>query len=437
MVNTRKQWYQIKNAANSADSETETTPEVLIYGEIDSFFGVSAADLVRELAEIDAPEILVRINSPGGDAFDGVAILNALRGHDAKIVVQIDGLAASAASLIAMGGDEIVMNTNSQMMLHNAWAFAAGDADDLQRTANMLERQNANIANIYAARAGGDPADWREVMDEETWLDPDEAVDAGLADRVMQLEPKETAEAQRVAASFDLSKFRYQGRQTAPAPKIAARARTPQPSKAEAIHKKERPVATFKESLTELLGSNVAADDEALLKAVRDLADKPDGDKAEGDKPEAEPDKAPAAPAPPPVTETAPVAASAAVQNTVMLQKEQYETLMETAKQVNQIMADRASEARNSLVDAAIHDGRITPASRPDWLKALEFDPGGHNAKALASLAPGFVPVNAIGHNNPGVETSASSDAEEALKQRVEDRVFAKLGINPKKAGTN
>jgi ATP-dependent protease ClpP protease subunit len=216
----RRQWYKIRNAATNAK------PEVLIYGEIESWFGVDAADFVRDFAAIDAPEILVRINSPGGDMFDGIAIMNALRGHAAKVVVQVDALAASAASIIAMGGDEIVMNDGSQLMLHNAFALCVGTAEDMQKMADTLDRQNNVIAGIYAGRAGGTVDEWLAVMAEETWLNAQETVDAGLADSVIKTPPEAVAEAQRVAASFDRSRFRYTDRQTAPAPKIAARLRT-------------------------------------------------------------------------------------------------------------------------------------------------------------------------------------------------------------------
>lgn len=219
-MSTRR-WYQIRNAASPGNR-----PEILIYDEIDSYFGLKPADFMRDLAAIEAPEILVRINSPGGDIFDAVAILNALREHDSRIVAQVDGLAASAASFIAMAGDEIVMNANSQLMLHNAWALVIGDAADMTRMAAMLERQNANIATIYAARAGGTPAEWQAVMAQETWFTADEAVDSGLADRVIEIDPKSKAEAQRAAASFDRSRFRYQDRRAAPAPRIAAQAQT-------------------------------------------------------------------------------------------------------------------------------------------------------------------------------------------------------------------
>lgn len=219
----RHRWYQIKNSAPDDDGRAE----ILLYGEIDSYFGVDAADFIRDLATVDAPEVLVRINSPGGDIFDGVAILNALRGHDARIIVQVDSLAASAASVIAMAGDEIIMNANAQLMLHNAWALVVGSSVDMQRAADMLERQNDNIADIYASRAGGTVADWRAVMDDETWMNAEEAVDAGLADSITTLDPKAATAAARAAASFDRSRFRYDGRQSAPAPNIAARLRDP------------------------------------------------------------------------------------------------------------------------------------------------------------------------------------------------------------------
>lgn len=216
-----RHWYSIRNAASSGSASRE----ILIYGEIGAF-GIDAAEFVKDVGQIDAREITVRINSIGGDVFDSIAIRNALRDHSARITTIVDGIAASSASFIATAGDEVVMNKSSQLMLHNAWAIVIGDANDMTRMADTLGRQNANIAAMYADKAGGTVDDWLAIMAAETWLTADEAVEADLADRVIELEPKAAASAARAAASFDRSRFRYPDRRAAPAPRIAAQANT-------------------------------------------------------------------------------------------------------------------------------------------------------------------------------------------------------------------
>ncbi len=173
-----RDWYKMQ-------SQTATAPaEILIYDEI-GWYGFTATNFVNDLKKIEGDEIVVRLNSPGGDVYDGVAILNALRGHKARITTVVDGLAASAASFIAMAGDEIVMSRNSELMIHDAWGMSVGNATELHKMADDLDRISNNIASIYAERAGGTPAEWRAVMQSETWYSAQEAVDAGLADRVV------------------------------------------------------------------------------------------------------------------------------------------------------------------------------------------------------------------------------------------------------------
>lgn len=197
--------YQIRNQAGTAD--------LLIYDAIDDWFGIAAADVVRDLIATDASTINVRINSPGGNVFDGIAIMNALRSHPATINVVVEGLAASIASVIALAGDTITMAPGSQMMIHDALAICIGQADDMRQTADLLDKQCANIANLYAARAGGDPSSWRAAMSAETWYSDQEAVDAGLADSVAG-----KAVGADVRASWDLRFFAHKGRENAPEP---------------------------------------------------------------------------------------------------------------------------------------------------------------------------------------------------------------------------
>lgn len=171
-------WYEIRNA----DGDKAV---LRIYDEIHWLFGVTPEDFARELDEITADEIEVQINSPGGDVFDGIAIYNALRAHPARITTRVDGIAASIASVIVQAGDHRVMLSGSQMMIHEAWGLAIGPAADMREMADLLDRQTANIANIYAERSGGDAAEFRERMTDETWLTAEEAVEAELADEVV------------------------------------------------------------------------------------------------------------------------------------------------------------------------------------------------------------------------------------------------------------
>ena len=212
-----RQWCSIRNEVRGG------TAEVYIYDEI-GMWGVSAQDFARALADVDADNIDVRLNSPGGDAFDGIAIHNALRNHRAYVKVSVDGLAASAASIIAMAGDEIVMGAGSQMMIHDASGVCVGPAADMYEMAAVLDNLSDNLAAMYADKAGGDVAEWRDRMRAETWYGGAEAVSAGLADSVFTPRQGDGDPEQRVAASLGkdwaVKAFKYRGRGDAPAPDV-------------------------------------------------------------------------------------------------------------------------------------------------------------------------------------------------------------------------
>lgn len=178
-------WYTIRNIS---DSEAE----IYIYDEI-GYFGITANDFIGELREIKADKIALHINSPGGDVFDGIAIFNALVRHKAEITVWIDGIAASSASFIAMAGDEVIMAPHSTMMIHEASGLCMGPADEMTKMAEMLNQASDNIASFYAERAGGTIEEWRVRMKEETLFSDQEAVEAGLADRVDGEDAEEVA----------------------------------------------------------------------------------------------------------------------------------------------------------------------------------------------------------------------------------------------------
>lgn len=199
------------------DAATPDTAEMMIYDEI-GLCGVTAMDVADQLADVTAPNLHVRINSPGGDVFDSIAIYNALLDHPAKVKVTVDGLAASGASIIAMAGDHVTMNRAAQMMIHDAYTMTIGNEADLRDMADLLSRSSDAIAGVYADRAGGLPAEWRARMRQETWYSPQEAVDARLAHATTGAKPAEQVPAYNLAASV----FFFAGRAAAPRPTGAA-----------------------------------------------------------------------------------------------------------------------------------------------------------------------------------------------------------------------
>lgn len=147
--------------------------------------GVTAKRVSAALRNIGDKDVTVKINSPGGDVFEGLAIYNLLREHKGKVTVQVLGLAASAASFIAMAADEIQIARAGFLMIHNAWTVAAGDRNDFSEVAEFLDKIDGTLADIYAVRTGDDVADLRALMDVETWMGGSEAVDAGFADGLL------------------------------------------------------------------------------------------------------------------------------------------------------------------------------------------------------------------------------------------------------------
>jgi len=146
--------------------------------------GVTAKRISAALRSIGERDVTVKINSPGGDMFEGIAIYNLLRGHPAKVTVEVLGWAASAASIIAMAGDEIRMGLGTFMMVHNAWGVVVGNRHDMREGADLFDGFDAAIADIYEARTGTARAEIVKLMDAETFMGPSDAVKNGFADVV-------------------------------------------------------------------------------------------------------------------------------------------------------------------------------------------------------------------------------------------------------------
>lgn len=158
--------------------------------------GVTAKRIGAALRSIGSGDVVVNINSPGGDVFEGLAIYNLLREHKGRVTVRVMGLAASAASFIAMAGDEIQIGRAAFFMIHNAWVMAMGNRNDLREIADWLEPFDQTIADIYQARTGIDTTAIQSDMDDETWIGGREAVDQGWADALLPSDTiQETANA--------------------------------------------------------------------------------------------------------------------------------------------------------------------------------------------------------------------------------------------------
>lgn len=189
----KENWYNIKS------KESTKVVDVYIFDEIGSF-GMNAQSFIEEIKEYKNSDINLHINCVGGDVFDGMAIYNILKKRTAKTTVYIEGIAASMGSVIALAADRVVMAENSLFMIHNAWGGAMGEAKEMKKTAALLDKISGEIADIYVKKTNLPLDRVKEMMDEETWLNADEALELGFIDSI--------SDAIKMAAKYDVSKFK-------------------------------------------------------------------------------------------------------------------------------------------------------------------------------------------------------------------------------------
>ena len=400
-------WYKIRMSA-------PRTADIDILADIGGWWdGVDAATMVRDIRDLDADEIRLNINSGGGSIFDAVTILNALRQHPAKVTANVLGLAASAASFIACGVDETTMSANSTMMIHDGSGIAVGNAQDMHEMADLLDKLSDNIASIYAAKAGGTPDSWRETMRAETWYTADEAVAAGLADRVVDVakaDPPEASTAENRAHPTTVEDARRalalsaslteQDRGSGPRiwMQIVPASTEPgqQLEKEEAVDHTE-----FLTSLRARLGvTDADATEETILAALDEsLAEQPQ-----------------------------PAVDMQVPEGTVLVDKGQWEQVKQDAEAGRQARAEQVTARRDALIADALREGRISPANSEAYREMLDVDEE-RAARVLNALQPNTaVPVAEIGHaGGQGDEVADSSDEElyarivAATKRRGED----------------
>lgn len=377
---------------------------IRLYGPIDSWggwWGISASDVgdVLDTLPDTVTQIVLRINSPGGEVFEAVSILNMLRAHKATVTGVVDGLAASAASVIAAGCAETVMSPGTQMMIHSPSVIAWGNSTDLRKMGDILDSIEQSIIEIYRAKAG--ESAWGELLSAETWLTAQQAVDLGLADKVGIV--KDAGETETVGAADPIvdplptegtAEDRFAAARahlsTLPALAAAAKVRAvtgspkpPSSSEPGTPNQKEALAMSdaLKAGLSARLGvTDAEISDEALLAAVDEvLAEQ---------------------------TEAAPAVSIPA--GTQLIEDNVLAQLRNDANAGREARDEQIRAHRDGIIKDALREGRISAASAPRFRQMLESDES-TAVEVIASLAKNTVPVDEIGH------TAGEVSAEDAL----------------------
>ncbi len=202
-------WNPGVRAADTRDADNSISIFDVIGQDFWTGDGVTSKRIAAALRAIGERDVVVNINSPGGDYFEGLAIYNLLREHPAAVTVKIVGIAASAASVIAMAGDDIQVARAGFVMIHNTWVVAMGDRHQLREAADWLQPFDETAVDIYAARTGLDTRELGKMLDRETWIGGSDAIDKGFADGLLASDaivdnPEANAAAQPLAAFHKL-----------------------------------------------------------------------------------------------------------------------------------------------------------------------------------------------------------------------------------------
>lgn len=405
--------YRNPRAEAVGGSGTGASATLDIFDVIDSYggwWGISAGEVDHALKHLgDVQTIYVRLNSPGGEAQEGVAIANLLRAHPAEIRVTVYGLAASAASVIAIAGDRVSMAPGSILMIHEGSDFTWGDAGEMRKAADALDAVSNSYADLYALKAGGTREEWRAVMVAEKWFPAADAVAAKLADQVgldaqlpaglPPIEDDDTADdlvvivdvevnpaARAAARRFDLSMYTRAPaalRVTDP-PAASADGSTPIHEGSSAVEFSDEQATTMREALA--LPEDADADAIVAAQAAQ-LAQAAD-------------------PVPDPTP--APIPAGS-----VVIDEDALEELRIAARAGQEARAVQLRQDRDDTIAAAINAGHIAPARREHWAKKWDADPEGVRA-ALAELVKGepIFPVAAAGYagNEPDADPAAGDN---------------------------
>ena len=423
--------------------------DILIYGEIG--WDVTASSVREQLERAEGEDVFVHIDSPGGDAYEGLAMMNALRLYPGEVTTRIEGMAASAASIVAAGaGGRVEILKHAEIMVHEAWVFTSGTADDMTKAAEDLERVSENIATVYADRTGKTVEECREIMRAETWFTAEEAVAFGLADEVIV--PATSKKPKPVEARYSnkvLARYRYGGRAQAPRPEITNHApdtgqevtmTDPIKALAQALGKTSDEITAAFAAIfdtasetktnqdeeeataeTESTEDEPANTDEQEAEVTESTEDEPDESaaEAEDDAGDGTEEDEPAETSESDTKADDNVKVSADNDDYVLVPREHLDFLTKAAALATdaaerQDKADKAAE-----VDKWIAEGRFSAALRSKALAAMEHDPD------TARSVWGSLPVNTINRRESGYgvdTTDVSTTADHTRLNELADK---------------
>ena len=386
--------------------------DVTLYDEI-GIYGTRSSEFAERLKEAGDGDITLRVNSPGGDVYEGLAIMNQLRNHPGKVTAYVEGLAASAASFIVVGGaDELIMNRNSELMIHDAMSMVSGNAEEITTALAGLERASENIASIYAEKAGGDSEPWREAMRAETWFTAEEAVEAGLADSVGGI-ARPAVEVTAMQSKFSLMN-KFKGRQGNPPADLINKGEDMADTKElsnllKEINETRDGLLSMVNSANELTAALLAdseANAEELADGVEDV-EQPEPGEAQPEPGEHEEVSEEEAEEPAEVEQPAEEDGDRP-EETVTIDAATYAELKAAAEHGWAAAEEKAKAERAAEVDNWISEGRISAALRSKAVAAIERDADAARA-TYGSNPKGTIPRAALGHAVDEVDEKASS----------------------------
>lgn len=334
-------------------------------------WGITSSLFASWLKEAGGAPVEVHINSYGGDVFEGITIMNALRDYEAEVTVIVDGIAASAASYIAVGGaDLLIMQESASLMVHDAWADVSGNSAEIRKQAEELERMSDVIAQIYADKSGTPVEEWREAMAEDAYFSAEEAVLVGLADEI-----RTGARVSNTTRTRMFNAMRFASRDQAPEPALVRRARA---------KKEEGKAVNLLNSLAKELNAEGREDElKASLLAFMNSLSKEEPQEAEAveeaveEAPAEEESKDESMEEAPEVEEPVddiPADESPADSDSVLVPRAVYEDLLAAHEKAGEMVAAERERELVNEVDEWIADGRFSAARRAEAITAMGKD---------------------------------------------------------------
>lgn len=384
-----------------------------LFGEVG--WEITAKDVRTQLD--GAGDVDVFLNSPGGDVYEGLAVMNALRAHEGAVTVFIEGMAASIASVIAVGGaDRVVARPHAELMLHHAWAGSLGNADEMRKSAENLERISANLADIYADKTGMSSDEVLDLMSAETWFSASEALAAGLVDAVEDARRPAMARDRDPVFAKAMARFRFNGRGAAPAPRVNAAVESPpSTSKGEPMSFLEKIADAVgmspEEVRDELSGFFNAQDDEGKPEPVKEESEEEQTSEdseepVEGVDAESEDDADEE-------EDTAPTPS-----DSVTLDRETYDVLKAAAHHGWQAKQESEERALVAEVDRWVAEGRISAALRSKAVAAMKRD------AEIARDLYGSNPAGTIPRAEIGTGRDVEPDTVAKLSEKADQAGF-------------